>query len=1059
MKKIINVSVIIGILLFSGFASAQNIAQQASAILEHNCSSCHGDEGSFRTVLDIEYTALMESGTIVPGDPNASELYNRLLGPTDRGGQMPQGQDPLSSEHIAIIHRWILEGAPDWATEVDRGFISQKALLDVIRDHIDTLPISDRAYARYFSMTHLYNAGVPQYILSEYQLALSKLVNSLSWGSTIFNPQPIDTQQTIFYIDLRYYQWENSDAWTYIEREYPYHLPFESDNQTELKDTLAHLQLNMDCDVPHVYIDWFIANASLPPLYHDILDLPETDRELEERLGVDVADNIINAPGRKVWRAGFNDSGVSSHNRVVERHASLYGAYWKSYDFAASVGKKDIYTFPTAFDHDGGEVVFSLPNGLQGYYLSDAQGNRLDVAPIEIVSDPAASDPSVKNGLSCIGCHDQGMKEFTDTVRQAIEQTPNPLYDKVHALRLYVGQSVMNPLIAQDAQRYQNALRQTAGTIGGIEPVQRFHEAYHKRIDVHYAAASLGLQTETFILKIQENTDLQTLGLHVLADEGVIKRDTWVSNFNAVVVALNPIPSPETPIDPINPLPPDPTDIVSNPDAAVHIPDPNLRAALARMLGQAIDQPITVSQMEQFSRFRPTGHTKNGVYVEGPTLFNQGIKDLTGLEYAINLKELFVREHREEFRDNGISDLTPISGLTQLERLDIGGIGNHVSDLSPIANLTNIKYLHLGGNPITDLSPIANFTQLEFIGFDDFVPLTDISVLADMENLIRVGMWGPRFRDMSPLVNLPNIETLDLCGNEISEIPSLKNAPKLKNLYVFDNKVSDVSILQDLTNLERLNLRNNNITDISPLAGLTNLKWLDLRGNPITDYTLLNELSKNTKIEPIGFVFTSDATTVGMNNIFTFNITAGFVQNLTGWQCNIVFDANILEAIEVSEGDFLSSDGTATFFKEGAIDNENGLITGFSVLRLGGSTISGSGTLLSIKFKAKQIGETSFNSGSCYLSNNDGEEIPSDTPRLTIKVVQHVPATPDDDFIGPAEDINKDGEINIFDLVLVSNDLGKPVEEANPRSDVNGDGSVNILDLVQVSNKISEEAE
>ena len=67
------------------------------------------------------------------------------------------------------------------------------------------------------------------------------------------------------------------------------------------------------------HVDWFIATASLPPLYHDILDLPETDRELEERLEVNVVENIRNAPGKRVWRAGFNDSGVSNHNRVVER--------------------------------------------------------------------------------------------------------------------------------------------------------------------------------------------------------------------------------------------------------------------------------------------------------------------------------------------------------------------------------------------------------------------------------------------------------------------------------------------------------------------------------------------------------------------------------------------------------------------------------------------------------------------------------------------------------------------------------------------------------------------
>ena len=85
---------------------------------------------------------------------------------------------------------------------------------------------------------------------------------------------------------------------------------------------------------PFIRADWFIATASLPPLYHDILDLPKTDRELETQLEVNVAENLKNAPSVRVWRAGFNNSGVSVNNRIVERHKSRYGAYWKSYDFA-----------------------------------------------------------------------------------------------------------------------------------------------------------------------------------------------------------------------------------------------------------------------------------------------------------------------------------------------------------------------------------------------------------------------------------------------------------------------------------------------------------------------------------------------------------------------------------------------------------------------------------------------------------------------------------------------------------------------------------------------------
>ena len=243
-----------------------------------------------------------------------------------------------------------------------------------------SLSAFDRAFARYFTLTHLYNAGVTPSILQEYHKALYKLVNSLSWGSKVTNPQPIDPQGTIFYIDLRHYEWDVNDGWGQIEAAYPYHISFDAPTQTALKEQLGRLQTEMNSSIPSVHVDWFVATASSPPLYHDLLSLPLTDRALETRLGVDVLRNISSAPGVRVWRAGFNNSGISNNNRMVERHASQHGAYWKSYDFAGNVGTQNIFTHPLAFTHDGGEVIFNLPNGLQGYYLVDGSGLRLNEA-------------------------------------------------------------------------------------------------------------------------------------------------------------------------------------------------------------------------------------------------------------------------------------------------------------------------------------------------------------------------------------------------------------------------------------------------------------------------------------------------------------------------------------------------------------------------------------------------------------------------------------------------------------------------------------------------------
>ena len=227
------------------------------------------------------------------GQPGESELYKRLLGPTENGAQMPPNRPPLTDKAIGIIRIWIENGAPDWnVVDGNRNFITPKRVLETIQHHIEMLPIPNRAFARYFSTTHLYNAGLPTEPLQSHALALSKLINSLSWGADIVNPKPINAEQTLFYIDLRNYEWDINDSWIHIEKHYPYNIKYEGADQTDLRDLFIDLQSEMDCEVPYIHLDWFIGQASEPPLYNEILALPDTDTALETLLGVDVIDNL-----------------------------------------------------------------------------------------------------------------------------------------------------------------------------------------------------------------------------------------------------------------------------------------------------------------------------------------------------------------------------------------------------------------------------------------------------------------------------------------------------------------------------------------------------------------------------------------------------------------------------------------------------------------------------------------------------------------------------------------------------------------------------------------------
>ena len=157
--------VLIGLLTLivgSQNVSAQSqLAQDTYAIFEGSCLICHGADGAYRETLLMEHDALIGGGTVVPGNPNASELYKRLLGPTESGAQMPFGQPQLPPQSIDTIRRWILAGAPDWAVTptTNSRFISPGEILNTIETHLMSLTPFDRAFARYFTLTHLYNAG------------------------------------------------------------------------------------------------------------------------------------------------------------------------------------------------------------------------------------------------------------------------------------------------------------------------------------------------------------------------------------------------------------------------------------------------------------------------------------------------------------------------------------------------------------------------------------------------------------------------------------------------------------------------------------------------------------------------------------------------------------------------------------------------------------------------------------------------------------------------------------------------------------------------------------
>ena len=318
---------------------------------------------------------------------------------------------------------------------------------------------------------------------------------------------------------------------------------------------------------------------------------------------------------------------------------------------------------------------------------------------------------------------------------------------------------------------------------------------------------------------------------------GTVKRDAWTSNFDDMISALN---TPDSILPPVVQRP------ERIPGASVHIPDANLRAAIAEALGKAPNALITAEEMATLER----------LYANG-----MGISDLTGLEFATNLFVLYIN-------DNLMPDLSPISELTQLGGLRIAGnkisdisplkelknlgaleiYANEISDISPLAGLTNLHWLSMYNNPVSDLSPLANLKNLRGMRVSVEEP-GDLSPIAELTNLEDIYYWDPGdpVPNLSPLTNLPKLTRISIEGGKMDLSP-LAGLTSVKELWLFNCGISNLSFLEKLTGLERLDLSRNNISDVSPLVGLTNLKWLKLTNNPISDFSPLEELAQTTNI-------------------------------------------------------------------------------------------------------------------------------------------------------------------------------------------------------------------
>ncbi len=165
----------------------------------------------------------------------------------------------------------------------------------------------------------------------------------------------------------------------------------------------------------------------------------------------------------------------------------------------------------------------------------------------------------------------------------------------------------------------------------------------------------------------------------------------------------------------------------------VSIPDPGLK--------RAIEDALWVTD--------PTSTDLLGLTsLEGQAC---SIKDLTGLEYAVNLQNL-------SLRFNQVSDLQPLAGLHNLTSLSLND--NRITDVSALSGLTHLNLLDLHNNDITDISALSGLVSVSTLALREN-PVSDISVLANMSGLSNLSLLRTLVSDISSLAELKSLRYAD----------------------------------------------------------------------------------------------------------------------------------------------------------------------------------------------------------------------------------------------------------------------------------------------------------
>ena len=254
-----------------------------------------------------------------------------------------------------------------------------------------------------------------------------------------------------------------------------------------------------------------------------------------------------------------------------------------------------------------------------------------------------------------------------------------------------------------------------------------------------------------------------------------------------------------------------------------YIPDPNFRAFIKAnypgfMVGDSliVDSAATVKETFDCS--------------------GQGIRDLTGIEYFINITDLRCSYNQLTF----LPDLSSITGLKFLFCE-----GNQLTALPDLSNLIYLTGIWCGNNQLEQLPDLSNLSQLQILNCSNN-RLTSLPDLSNNTNLTQLYSSGNELTELPDLSALNQLSVLWVYENKLLRMPDLSRNINLTDLRCYQNHLTEIPGISALKNLIYLDCSDNQLESLGDLTGMTHLRTLDVRNNEINQ---LPDLSASQQLE------------------------------------------------------------------------------------------------------------------------------------------------------------------------------------------------------------------